>query len=382
MNCNEIRELISCMLDQELSAQDSAIVGEHLADCPECMRVFEAFHMVSLSMEELEDVPDSFTEDVMNSIYAAAEAPKPKKKRGGILRIAALAGMAASFAIVMMAGTRFASTHKYVGDGSGDTAEYIQLQQTPKPVHHWYNFGNTPAPVAATPGDEVMDPAVTDGEEILDPEATPTDGLLDESVSPSPDVLDPDASPMLTPTPVPPMDLMFLEDLLIMDMEADYNLFSEYPAYEISVIDSNNKPVPLKVWTDGTRIYCKHEDSLTAWYTVGTAEQLIDLLGEPAATPTPEAPTPTVEPSPSPTIEVSPNPTPNVVSPAPTVEPTPVVTVSPAVTSVINTPEAPQPTPETVQPTPEPIKTTPEAIITTPSGILTTPQVTPAALQP
>lgn len=380
MNCNEIRELISCMLDQELSAQDSAIVGEHLADCPECMRVFEAFHMVSLSMEELEDVPDGFTEDVMSSIYAAAEAPKPKKNRGRIFRIAALSGMAACFAIVMMAGTRFASTHKYVGDGSSDTAEYIQLQQTPKPVHHWYNFGNTPAPVSASPDSEGIDPAVTDGEDILDPEATPADGLLDDPVSSSPDVLHSDArpTPLLTPTPMPPMDLMFLEDLLIMDMEADYNLFTEYPAYEITVTDSNNAAVPLKVWTDGTRIYCKHEDSLTAWYTVGTSKQLIDLLGEPAATPVPETPTPTVS--------VSPSTTPDTATPEPsasvTVEPTAVVTVTPAVTPAETSPKAPQPTPEAVHPTPAPVKTTPETVIITPSGIRTTPEAAPTTVQP
>ena len=77
MNCNEIRELISSMLDHELCAEDSAVVTEHLAECPECMRVFEAFHAISVSLEELEDVPDGFTEAVMHKI----NTPVPVKKR-------------------------------------------------------------------------------------------------------------------------------------------------------------------------------------------------------------------------------------------------------------------------------------------------------------
>ena len=64
MNCNEIRELISCMLDHELNAEDSAVVAEHLADCPECMRAFEAFHTISLSLEELEKELKNFKEPI------------------------------------------------------------------------------------------------------------------------------------------------------------------------------------------------------------------------------------------------------------------------------------------------------------------------------
>ena len=104
MNCNEIRELISCMLDHELNAEDSAVVAEHLAECPECMRAFEAFHTISLSLEELEDVPAGFTEDVMSRIHGSAK-PKENPRRFGIFRFAALAATAACLALVMMAGT-------------------------------------------------------------------------------------------------------------------------------------------------------------------------------------------------------------------------------------------------------------------------------------
>lgn len=371
MNCNEIRELISCMLDNELNSHDSAIVGEHLADCPECMRVFEAFHELTISLEELEDVPDGFTEDVMSCIHDAAEIPAPKKKRGRILRIASLAGMAACFAIVMMAGTRFASTHKYIGGSNSDTAEYVHIQKTPKPANLWYSFAATPAPADAGQDDSgIATPAVSDGDELLNaetteaPGATPTAELLPPELS-APDastndeVLDPEASqsprPAVTPTPVPPMDLMFPEDLLIMDTEAEYELFTEYPAYEVIVTDSNRNTVSLKLWMDGSRIYCKHEDTQTAWYTVGTAAQLTELLGEPAATPVPITPAPS---TPTPTADAAATTVPASASPAPT------STITPAV-----------PTPDAVQPAATQVPTTPEAVSPSPKLVFSTPKL-------
>lgn len=331
MNCNEIRELISCMLDNELSAEDSAVVTEHLAECPECMRAFEAFHAISLSMEALEDVPDGFTESVMTRITAAAETPTPKKKRSGFFRIAGLAGMAACVALVMMAGTRFANTHMYVGGGNGDTAEFVHIRQTtPTPAlsddliaYASETAGDTEA---ADPTDNTM--AKDAGNAEPDPTTNPdTDFVAVVSLTPDTATNVPNATaptpavtptpvPVVTPTPIPPMQLMFLEDLLIVDAEADFDLFTEFPAYEAIIKDEDGNTVALKIWLDGLRVYCKNEAAQTAWYTIGTPAQLTVLLGEPAVTPVPVTATPTPA-----------TPTPAAVAPTPevneTVTPTP-----------------------------------------------------------
>ena len=99
--------------------------------------------------------------------------------------------------------------------------------------------------------------------------------------------LAPSVKPQVTPTPIPQMDLLFLTDLLLVAEEAEFELFTEYPAYEITVTDEEGKEITLKIWIDGKRIYCKDEAANTAWYTFGTTEQLALLLGEPAPTPTP-----------------------------------------------------------------------------------------------
>jgi len=299
MNCNEIRELISSMLDHELSAEDSAVVTEHLAECPECMRVFEAFHAISVSLEELEDVPEGFTEAVMHKIKNPAPV---KKRRPGYLR---LAGLAACLALVIFTGSQFVTSHQY-SDGRNiqDTAEYARVtHQTPKPKP-------TPTPTPAASA-EIM---------LIDEDGqinTPDSGAANEDVTsfseteeakitPTPVVSAvPDVTPKITPTPVPaetprptatplpspiaaPAALTSTEDLLYVAEEAKYDLFTEAPDYELTVQDKNGTAVKLLVWLDGERIYCKNLVEGTAWYAVGTPEALKALIeGTPAASPVP-----------------------------------------------------------------------------------------------
>lgn len=303
MNCHEIRELISCMLDDQLSAEDSAIVTAHLADCPECMRVFEAFHTISLTLEEMEDVPVGFTEDVMTRIRQSNTKPIPKKRPISIFRMAGMAAAAACVALVMMAGTRFASTHMYVGGGTNETAEYVQLNRatpTPAMLEDQIAYASdteeeTTDAVKQSPtvGDEAVsieaDPvALQNSPAMLTAEPDTTEspangtsiGQNQQSATPAP-------LPVVTPTPIPNMDLLFATDLLMVVEEADFSLFTEHPAYEVTVTSESGAEVTLKIWLDGERIYCKDEAAGTAWYTFGTAEQLAVLLGDPAVTPTP-----------------------------------------------------------------------------------------------
>ena len=307
MNCNEIRELISCMLDDQLSAEDSAIVAEHLAECPECMRVFEAFHTISITLEELEDVPAGFTEDVMNRIHQSNIKPIPKKRPIRIFRTAGMVATAACVALVLMAGTRFSSTHMYVGGGTGDTAEFVQLNRatpTPEFVEDQIALLSEDESEALEDGttkmgaigeaavQEAKDPVSNITEDL--PTATPVaveistaPGENDSHSQVTTPAVTSAPQPTVTPTPMPYMDLLFATDLLVVMEKADFELFTEYPAYEVTVTAEDGSEVELKIWLDGERIYCKNEAEGTAWYTVGTPAQLAVLFGEPAAVPTP-----------------------------------------------------------------------------------------------
>ena len=54
-------ELISASLDGELSDADRAALEEHLAVCPECRRVSEAFRAIGESFPEETEPPANFT---------------------------------------------------------------------------------------------------------------------------------------------------------------------------------------------------------------------------------------------------------------------------------------------------------------------------------
>lgn len=91
--------MISCLLDGELSQAEQSFVREHIAACPECRSVYDAFSAVSAQLHEEEPLPDGLHEKIMSGIKA-----KPKKKTG-IVWIKYLSA-AACLALVIFAGIK------------------------------------------------------------------------------------------------------------------------------------------------------------------------------------------------------------------------------------------------------------------------------------
>lgn len=98
-DCEKCREMISCLLDGELSEAQQSFVREHIAACPECRSVYDAFSAVSARLHEEEPLPDGLHEKIMSGIKA-----KPKKKTG-IVWIKYLSA-AACLALVIFAGVK------------------------------------------------------------------------------------------------------------------------------------------------------------------------------------------------------------------------------------------------------------------------------------
>lgn len=98
-DCEKCREMISCLLDGELSQAEQSLVREHIASCPECRSVYDAFSAVSEQMHEEEPLPDGLHEKIMSGIKA-----RPKKKTG-IVWIKYLS-VAACLALVIFAGVK------------------------------------------------------------------------------------------------------------------------------------------------------------------------------------------------------------------------------------------------------------------------------------
>lgn len=94
-----MQRMISCLLDGELSQAEQSFVREHIAACPECRSVYDAFSAVSAQLHEEEPLPDGLHEKIMSGIKA-----KPKKKTG-IVWIKYLS-VAACLALVIFAGVK------------------------------------------------------------------------------------------------------------------------------------------------------------------------------------------------------------------------------------------------------------------------------------
>lgn len=258
------------MLDNELNAEDSAIVAEHLSHCPECMRVFSAFQEISLSLDELEEVPDGFTEAVMHRIQTPTPAKKP---RFGLWRVA---GLAACLALVLFTGSRSITSHLQVDfSHQQQTARTADVSTyTPAPTE-------TPTPQVQTALDEGSE------NENSQPDASTLMILAVEEETPAcydPPVTfavpTPTPAPIVvpTPTPRPAPELFVLEDLLLAAEWADSELYTEAPAYEFTLQDPSGKDIHLAIWIDEQRIYCKDTNSGEAWFSAGSPEKLLELL--------------------------------------------------------------------------------------------------------
>ncbi len=99
IDCDKCTEMISCLLDGELDEEEQALVRGHIASCPDCRRVYEAFSAISGQLREPEPLPEGLHERIMSGITA-----KPGKK-SGIVWIKYLSA-AACIALVIFAGAK------------------------------------------------------------------------------------------------------------------------------------------------------------------------------------------------------------------------------------------------------------------------------------
>lgn len=58
------KKIIEKVLDGELSQAEQSFVREHIASCPECRSVYDAFSAVSEQMHEEEPLPDGLHEKI------------------------------------------------------------------------------------------------------------------------------------------------------------------------------------------------------------------------------------------------------------------------------------------------------------------------------
>lgn len=103
--CEYYQELISCLLDGELSADEEAALADHLQSCPDCAAMHRAFAALSNTMaEDMEDAPESLCPNVMAELRRA-EILKKNRRKSAIKAVLATAACAVfAFAAGRMTG--------------------------------------------------------------------------------------------------------------------------------------------------------------------------------------------------------------------------------------------------------------------------------------
>ena len=93
-DCAYYQELISCLLDRELTVEEGQDLAAHARTCPECQAVYTAFSSLSgMLSDDLIDPPEELGEYVMAEIRrdSIRERHKAPKLNGKVLSLAAVA---------------------------------------------------------------------------------------------------------------------------------------------------------------------------------------------------------------------------------------------------------------------------------------------------
>ena len=98
--CEKYQELISRMVDGELTAREEADLADHIESCTACAALFRAFSAISGQIgEDLEDAPLDLRENVMAEIRR--EELRKKNRIPTIFRaVMSTAACAAIYAII------------------------------------------------------------------------------------------------------------------------------------------------------------------------------------------------------------------------------------------------------------------------------------------
>lgn len=125
--CEEVQELISRLLDGELNEEEQADVAEHLASCPDCRAMHEAFRSLSGAIaEELEEPPARLHETVMADVRREAL----RRRQAAPRRVRMLLAVAACAALVILGVGNLprmgASAPKYAATGAAPEAAVME----------------------------------------------------------------------------------------------------------------------------------------------------------------------------------------------------------------------------------------------------------------
>lgn len=152
-DCEYYREKISCLMDGELSPEETAGLEAHIEGCPECRALYEAFTAVSAALSEgMEEPPEHIAPSVMQEIRAIAE-----KKRGVWIKCLSAAACLALVVLVGVSSGLFGGTSSSGADSAGETTDMLFGA-----VAESYSYADDEAGKDVAFGEEAVAPQYTD----------------------------------------------------------------------------------------------------------------------------------------------------------------------------------------------------------------------------
>lgn len=114
--CGKYFEMISQLIDGELSAQQESELRTHMGNCPDCAKVYEAFSGISQGMDlEIRTAPEGFASGVMSRINKEEKNNRRKKQSPWKTVLPLAACLALVFVVAQ-------STGIFGGKSANDTA--------------------------------------------------------------------------------------------------------------------------------------------------------------------------------------------------------------------------------------------------------------------
>ncbi|MGI5977390.1 MAG: zf-HC2 domain-containing protein [Candidatus Limivicinus sp.] len=315
-DCKYYQELISRMLDEDLSRSEKADLAEHISTCEECAAVYQAFSSISETIaSDMVEPPEDLTDNIMADIRRSEIVKKNRsgKKSGLSAQVKSIIAAAACVAVVIAAVGGIAVVRNNrresavfenrvsadrVSNAAADekgaetTIEAPEASAAPAEKDSGIQFGESVHAFDRTGGDTYYRNDIQPG---VQPTTAPSRQTAPQNT--------PNPRPF-RPNFVPPKPSQTVEPVEIPQEKSEVQIPEVTPTPVPTV-----KPTPTPVPT------VKPTPAPTA---------------EPTPAPTAEpTPAPTAEPTPAPTAEPTPAPTAEP-TPAPTAEPTPAPTEEPA----------------------------------------------------
>jgi hypothetical protein len=152
MKCENIKELMSMYIDNEINEVDKAKFEKHIAQCPQCKEEYEILKAIVLECSEIDEVelPQDFMEELHNKLMAA-KVNKPSKFTQFIRRANWKPAVGAVAAVLILA----ISINSLVGNKSLKQ-EQLSIGAADRGMYGIYNDAaaepeSAPAPAAVAP---------------------------------------------------------------------------------------------------------------------------------------------------------------------------------------------------------------------------------------